>query len=52
MEKKADNKAPKIDLEFNGKNELIQAIINMEILGKPKCKTRRNRFYGAKGNNR
>ena len=41
-----------IDLTFNKNNNLIQAILNVDVFGKPKCKTRRRRVYGAKGNNR
>jgi hypothetical protein len=41
-----------LDLSFKDKKELIRAIINVEIFGKPKCKTRRRKIYGAEGNNR
>ena len=54
MEKgiKDSEKKSLIDLTFNKDNNLIQAILNVEVFGKPKCKTRRRRVYGAKGINR
>ena len=47
MEKKIiDNeKRPIIDLSFNKNNNLIQAILNVDVFGKPKCKTRRRRRF-------
>jgi len=48
-----DNKKKSIiDLSFNNNNNLIQAILNVDVFGKPKCKTRRRRVYGVKGINR
>ena len=41
-----------IDLTFNKNNNLLQAIISVDVFGKPKCKTRRRRVYGTKGINR
>ena len=49
---KENEKKPLINLTFNKDNNLIQAIINVDVFGKPKCKTRRRRVYGAKGINR
>ena len=48
-----DNKNKQsIDLSFKDSNELLKAIIDVEIFGKPRCKTRRRRMYEAKGINR
>jgi len=54
MDNKINDKEKKIfiDLTFNKDNNLIQAILNVDVFGKPKCKTRRRRVYGAKGINR
>ena len=54
MEKKIkdDRKEGFIDLTFNQNNNLIQALLNGEVFGKPKCMTRRRRVYGAKSINR
>jgi hypothetical protein len=54
MENKINDKEKQsfIDLTFNKNNNLIQAVLNAEIFGKPKCKTRRRRVYGTKGINR
>ncbi|MBC8062658.1 MAG: hypothetical protein H7Y18_18655 [Clostridiaceae bacterium] len=48
----SDEKKSLIDLTFNKNNSLLQAILNVDVFGKPKCKTRRRRVYGAKSNNR
>jgi len=47
MEKKIkeNEKRPIIDLSFNKNNNLIQAILNVDVFGKPKCKTRRRRRF-------
>ena len=52
MSEQNSKDAPKIKIGLMREDELLQAVINMEILGKPKCKTKRSRFYGSKGNNR
>ena len=41
-----------IDLSFKENNDLLKAIVDVEIFGKPKCKTRRRRIYETKGINR
>lgn len=54
MEDKVDEnkKQNTIDLSFTGNNNLIQTMINLDVFGKPKCKTRRRRFYESKDINR
>ncbi len=54
MEKEIEEKKKNdmIDLSFNGKNNLLQAIISVDVFGKPKCMSRRRRNYGAKSINR
>ena len=41
-----------IDLSYKEKSNLIQAVINLDVFGKPKCKTRRRRKYGSRSFNR
>lgn len=49
---KDNEKESFIDLTFNKNNNLIQAILSVDVFGKPKCKSRRRRVYGTKGINR
>ena len=49
---KEDKNENKIDLTFKANNTLIQAMINGDVFGKPKCMTRRRVRNGSKGSNR
>ena len=54
MENKINDNEKKsfIDLTFNKNSNLLQSILSVDVFGKPKCKTRRRRVYGAKSINR
>ena len=52
MENNQSDSNKELDLSFNDKKKILQAIIYKEIFSEPKCKTRRKSRYGAKGSNR